>query len=474
VPQQALIVLLNALLAAGVEAPGFVPRNMFHRDGHLCVIDWEDASFAAPSAAPSDLTVMKWDIAWSDVYRIDPRVRHTITVRRKDEPPDTFERAFLDLMGVGLVPAEARTRGMELTLRSELYVRGVEGITAAELGHLVDEILPARHSVLYTSVTAHLRAVGGEPAYAKFLTGFWKDVHSRAAIGRRATRTNGLHVNLLLFLCSAADRCLAPWRSDTASLDELRNALSELAPHGGWTAACRRAELAEALLVRICDLVVSALGLTDIELILRGSLAQGAVTYCSDLDFELSGPRFPSGHRGAERLVLDILAACGLEAEASEGRPTEADLYDQRSGLTRDVHEWMELRRPGSDLHDPGWLRHIFAPTMTQLVYTDSEYERAGRRNSAKFAWFEARTLLARLAFRYAQGPPPVIIWRQLNLVDKVIDGVRANELRDIVMIALDLRERNGQDLAQISALQRRIDELCRQVSLPGAGTDRN
>ena len=67
-----------------------------------------------------------------------------------------------------------------------------------------------------------------------------------------------------------------------------------------------------------------------------------------------------------------------------------------------------------------------------------------------------------------------MIIQRQLNLVDNFIDGAHANELRDIVVTALELRERNVRDLAPICALQRRIDELCSQVALPGAGTGRN
>ena len=93
-----LLALLRALLSVGIEAPGFVPRNLFHRDDRLYAIDWEDTQFADAPTEPSELTAMKWDIAWSDIYRIDPGLRHFIGARREREPVlDTFEQALVDL-----------------------------------------------------------------------------------------------------------------------------------------------------------------------------------------------------------------------------------------------------------------------------------------------------------------------------------------------------------------------------------------
>jgi hypothetical protein len=124
----------------------------------------------------------------------------------------------------------------------------------------------------------------------------------------------------------------------------------------------------------VCDLVIKPLGLTDLQLILRGSLAQGVVSNRSDLDFELSSTAHPHGHRGAERLVVDILGTFGLASEASDGRPAEVDIHDSSSGLGRDLYEWMELRRPGSVVHDPGWLADVLQPDPTLLVTVRSSY----------------------------------------------------------------------------------------------------
>ncbi|MEU3568615.1 hypothetical protein AB0E96_09330, partial [Kitasatospora sp. NPDC036755] len=57
------------------------------------------------------------------------------------------------------------------------------------------------------------------------------------------------------------------------------------------------------------------------ELILRGSCAQGVLGRGSDVDFELSSPDHPTGHRALEDLVIEALTCLGLAAEGSAARP---------------------------------------------------------------------------------------------------------------------------------------------------------
>lgn len=462
-PRHRLIVLLASLMDAGVEAPGFVPRNLFYRDGRLYVIDWEDAEFITPSASPDRLTAMKWDIAWSDAFMADPQLRLVFADRLRDDAPlDSFEQALASLTDPTLDSVQLRERGVAMTLTSELHVPSTLGVTAAELGHLADEVLLAEHSVLYTALSARVRSVAGDEQYARFIENLWQTAQNRRTREPGASTADA--AGWLYALCTTADSCM----SLRPPLVEVHQQLMDLAEEDGWDAALRRAVVAEDLLTRVCDLVVSALALTGLQLILRGSLAQGIVSRRSDLDFELSGRLHPHGHHGVERLVLDILAAFDLDAEASEGRPTEADIYDPRSGLARDLHEWMELRRPGSDLHDPGWLKEFLDVSVSSLVDTQSEYERAGRQRSAKYIWFEVRTLLARLAFKNAAGRPPATVTRQIELLSGHVEESHAAEIQDLLLLALTLREQDIPAPADYWDVQDRLTELRHRLELPG------
>lgn len=432
-PLPTLLALLHAFLAAGVDAPGLVPRNMFHRHGRVHVIDWEDADISDHPTAPASLTVMKWDIAWSDIYRHDPDIRHILSTRHTPEPPlDPFERAAAELLGT--TPDHVRHQGIDLTLRSELHVP-VTGIgpSAAELGHLADEVLPPRHSVLYTLLTAHIRDTTGDHGYRQFLDALWTDIRHHTE-----TANNGTN-QWLRSITIHADHTLTP-RSTSPELVDLYREFTALRTESCWATAQHRAQVAEALLCRVCELVTTVLGHNDLQLLLRGSLSQHLLTSRSDLDFELSNPQHPHGHRGAEHLVIDILTAFGIEAEGSAGRPTEPDLVSP-TGLTRDLHEWMELRRPGSPHHDPGWLRPLFNVLTDQLINTRSIYETTPRPTTAKLAWFEARALLARLAFQHGQPTPPATIEDQMTLIRTHLTAPLADQIHALLHRALTLRE---------------------------------
>ena len=135
----------------------------------------------------------------------------------------------------------------------------------------------------------------------------------------------------------------------------------------------------EALLVRISDLVTASLGLSDdLHFILRGSLSQGLLPNKSDLDFELSSPQHPDGHRDVEQVVLDILAAFGIDAEASAGRPTEPDLHDavDRSEPVTYTNGWNSGARDPKSMTRPGCDRP-FNPDPGRLAGTASRYGRA-------------------------------------------------------------------------------------------------
>ena len=470
--------LLGELLARGVDASGCVPRNLFLTDAGLAMIDWEDARFGPGLLRPSVLTLMKWDVAWSDVFGCDLKLReHFEPASPTDDAElDGFEVALRELTGCASPAQEVRALGVEATLCSELHVPGVAGVSAAELGHLAEDVLPPKLSVFHTLLTAHVRRTRGEPAYAALLQELGRAVEAHPALRSRKPVTNQGQADLsaawIRTLCCAADKQLdeQPWaepKGGTPGVATAAERLAALAPEQGWHAACARAALAEALLARIANLVTCSLGL-DLQLILRGSLAQGVLGQRSDIDFELSSPTHPAGHHGAEGLVIDILACFGLAAEGSAARPVEADIKGSNPAVSRDLHEWFELRRPGSHQHDPGWVAQALRPSRDRLVIQQSEYEGLGRQHSAKYLWFEARAALARLVFREHPGTPPVTLPEQLDLLPSLIGSALAAEIRQIVLASFDQREQASPDLTVCVALQHRLDRLRALLSLPG------
>ncbi|GAA4263451.1 hypothetical protein [Dactylosporangium darangshiense] len=466
-PRPVVEVMLRGLLDAGIEWSGFVPRNLFVRDAGLYAIDWEDARFCDSPAGPDEVTVAKWDVGWSDVYRSDPGFRARFSPRRSVDgsPLDDFEVNLRELTAPGATGTAIRTRGAELTLRSELYAPVLTGdLTPAELGHLADELLPAPWSVFHTALTAWARPRLGDAGYAALLSTVCRAVGPLTA-GYDAT--TALPTRWIRALLLSVDEA-TPDQRGAEPLGVLVERMTSLAGHTGLEAAERRAGVAEAILVRVCDLVVAALDLDGLQLLLRGSLAQGVVTGRSDVDFELSGPAHPRGHAGAEALVVGALASFGITAEATVGRPVEADLCDPGAGTTRDLHEWMELRRPGSAAHDPGWLDAVIRADPAGLAIRQSEYERAGREHSAKYLWFEARAALARVVMRATPSVPPVTVPDQFAALPELLGHDDARELRAVVLGALDQRELDHADPARCADLRGRLDTIRERHGLPG------
>ncbi|MEJ2611287.1 MAG: hypothetical protein P8179_14685 [Candidatus Thiodiazotropha sp.] len=466
-PHTHLIEVLSIFMGAGIEAPGFVPRNLFYNNNRIFIIDWEAATFCRRISAYNSLSVMKLDIAWSDVYRKDPGIRHNISVLNEGSPIlDSFEKSFRDLTDEYCTPRVIREKCINLTLTSELYLPFTETVTASELGHLVDEILPQTHSVLYTTLTAYMRNTLGNKIYAKFISDLWTDIQKYYKANLHDDPLDNLQNNILASIFICADRYLC---STDIPLTILQHNIQALNLCTGWDSAIDRAKISEKLLVRICDLVLTAFDPNPrIELILRGSLAQGLVSRKSDLDFELSSPQWPNGHHNLENLVLDALAAFNILAEASNGRPLERDFVDSASGVTRDLHEWMELRQTGSRYHNPGWLQQILNPTTEQFCKTQSCYEQSGRQQTAKYVWFEARALLARWIFCSTSGVVPVTTPHQLDIIRENVGGADYIAFKEIIHIALTLREHDAPEHHEVQSLQIRIDELRNKYNLPG------
>ncbi|MFD5565022.1 hypothetical protein [Kitasatospora griseola] len=463
--------LLLALLDRGVEASGCVPRNMFRQDGRTVLIDWEDALLVQAGAAPGELTLMKWDIAWSDLFGRDLGLRERIPV----SPPsrrgelDDFETVLAGWLPRTATRRDVRRHGVEVTLASELPVEAAGSASAARLGHLAEDVLPAGLGVFHTVLTAYLREQRGEAAYGSLL----RKLDALAASARPAAspaEVGALRRAWVLALFSAVESNLP---AEAAGLEQLAERIGQLAPADGWDAACERATVAEQVTGRIAGVIATVLRMEELDLLLRGSCAQGVMGRASDVDFELSSAAFPDGHQPAENLLIEALACLGLDAEGSAARPAERDLVSADGDMSRDLHEWFELRRPGSALHDPGWAAAALTPPSADLIGSPSRYEEQGREHTTKYLWFESRAALARLVSTASgTGRMPVTLERQLAVLPLLIGTVDAAELRDLVHATFALREAadpvDGPAGGEITRLADRLDRLRQRLGLPG------
>ncbi|MFF1785576.1 hypothetical protein ACFVX9_03850 [Kitasatospora sp. NPDC058243] len=471
-----IVALLVALLGRGVEASGCVPRNMFRRGGETVLIDWEDALLVPAGAAPDEVTLMKWDIAWSDLLGRDLRLRERIPVSApvRDVELDGFETVLAGWLPVTMTRRDVRRCGIEVTLASELPLVKHRSASAASLGHLAEDVLPSGLGVFHSVLTARLREQRGEDAYA-LLLGQLNTLVSSCLPAASSPKSEGLRRAWVLALFSAAESHLMP--APEPPLEQLVERVDQLASASGWVAASERAATAAEITGRLAAAILAVLRLDEeLDLLLRGSCAQGVMTRGSDVDFELSSAKHPAGHRSAEDLLIEALACLGLMAEGSAARPAEHDLASADSRTSRDLHEWFELRRPGSDLQDPGWATDLLTPPSAGTVARPSQYEQQGREGTAKYLWFESRAALARLAYTASDASRmPVTLERQLAIIPQVIGVEAATELRDLVHATFALREMSGsarpvedQAKGEIARLAERLDRFRQRVGLPG------
>ncbi|MFL6161961.1 MAG: hypothetical protein ACJ74U_07010 [Jatrophihabitantaceae bacterium] len=234
----------------------------------------------------------------------------------------------------------------------------------------------------------------------------------------------------------------------------------------GWKAAVGRALLAERLLLATYAWAILRSGVREpLDLLLRGSGAQRLLSVFSDLDYEVSSPAHPHGHADVEAWMAERLAALGIDAEGSTGRPLEADLVDS-TGQTRDLHELTELRRAGSPRRDLGWVGDAFADLPMNWWNRVSTYEAHGRHRHAKFAFFEIRALICRLSWRH--DVPDGTTTGQLAGLVRVLPTEAAN-LRTLAVDALSCYETDPHaSTSGVEDLQQRMAELRRRQQLAG------
>jgi hypothetical protein len=411
--------LAGTLIGCGIVWEGLAPRNLVHAGGVFLLLDLEDVAFGTTC---TDLTRFKWRLNWEPHGALPQIEAACEPLRTTVAPLDSFERAYAALTGA----EDVRGICARATLISErsLALPHEAPWTPFEAGHFADDLLPPSLSVLYTFATAAGRQERGEAWYADRL----RRLHDAASA---AVVAGPAEVALaLLSVCAGIEEPLATLRS--------------LGKRRGLPAALRRAELLDVVVAGLANWILEALGRRGAwQLLLRGSLGQAVVGCRSDVDFEISSPAFPLGVPAVEEALRDALALAGIESEGSAGRPREADLV--AGCLTRDLHEWMELRQPGSPAHAPGWNAGVFTPP--RHWFTPSTFERAGLPRTPKALFFRVRTLIARLAFSH--GLQLAATRPQLVALVPLVGEEAAHRLEALLEEALTAyeEEREGEEL---------------------------
>ncbi len=182
-PMSAFLAAMDRLLSRGIEWVGFQPRNVIREgDGSLGLIDWEDCRFS-PSGIRcrdiGDLTMLFWSIGWAGHYgltaeRFASELCRTLELTVRVELLDQFERAYAAIVGNDLPEHAVRRRCSPATIATEAPRPGGSPddvprhdpdvvLGHADLGHLLDELLPPHLSVLYTFAThTHSHLGGGD------------------------------------------------------------------------------------------------------------------------------------------------------------------------------------------------------------------------------------------------------------------------------------------------------------------------
>lgn len=486
-----LMRLYGTLLNHGIEWSGWLPRNMFLKDGELWLIDFEDVRFhPAGDFSVSDLTLFKLILGWGQIFEKDAvcaALAEVVGTRRISTAyPDSFERALAELLN-SKDQQQVRQFGFEITYRSELPLKDHPSagayLTSMDIGHLMEDILDDDYlSVWYTVGTSKIRNLYGDGVYADFLLSFehalvtWLKDPSGAEHGPAAMQSlRQLSLCLLIRFFALPDGNICNAISQAENTPAIFRLLEFSSPcvasimdflrlrsRKGWDAAIARSKAMHRFMSQIYALLTwSFPALSTYSLLLRGSCAQGLMSIHSDIDFEISSQGSPMGFLPAENLLSGILTVFGLEHEGSAGRPTEIDLISP-VGYTRDLHEWTELTVPGSPLPDRGWINGLFSADPAWRFY--SEYESQNHDLSPKYLFFRIRAIIERCALLHAVNNASID--EKIKGLSAIPDFSARETLFQMTERCLNCYESPTIDFNEILELNHYIDMLYAQAEI--------
>lgn len=477
--------IYSVLLKIGIEWSGFLPRNLFFEGGKWYCIDFEDVYFHKnDNWSIRDLTIFKLLLGWGQVYEINQVRKELEIVLNAREitfaPLDSFEKALAELID-SKIDSCTRSFGFDITYESELPVNSSSMthnyLSSMDIGHLVEDIFDNDYlSVWYTMSTSKMRIDYGDDYYAWFLNCFehvlvvWLN-ESRTSFQekKKIKQLQEIICCLLILFSEKQPEDLVCNLKDTISVSEIFAILETINPCvtsikqfqqlqfvGGWSAALARSKCIHNFLKNIYLQLTKCFPLlSEYDLLLRGSCAQGLMTMKSDVDFEISSEQKPHGFIAAERLLSSILDIFNIECEGSPERPTEIDMKSMQ-GFTRDFHEWCELVIPGSKTQDKGWNNLLYNVDAIWQCY--SEYESQKHNLSTKYLFFQIRAIIERYAIKYSITQSLIS-----DILKELYDYLPNGEmimLNETVQNCLKCYEANSIDIDKCISLKHTIDYL--------------
>jgi hypothetical protein len=182
-PWERFVGTLRRLSDAGIAWPGFLPRNVIATPDHdLVMIDWEKCHLQdGGDRTVGDLCLLFWAMGWAGHYgltaaQFQDRLWAELALTVVADTLDDFERAYASLAELGLDPANVRRRCSEATIATESMDLAIHARTStemllgpAEVGHLLNELLPPHLSVLYTFASKAYLDTHGPDRYLTFV-----------------------------------------------------------------------------------------------------------------------------------------------------------------------------------------------------------------------------------------------------------------------------------------------------------------
>lgn len=473
-------------LNIGVEWAGFLPRNIILTNNKLTLIDWESVVFHSDFSKVkiSEMTKFKFILGWSQIYGdpklLEAKLNKVLKPYKTLSPQlDCFEMAYDNITGNQKGKKEIRYECNRATLFSEEYLNTVVTceLSPMDLGHIIDELLPVNLSVFYTFGTAKLRKKLGDLIYQKFVNALKNILHlgfiENTVSQRIKFNLNNVCKTIILALIMffrhkneitidilSACNSLQEFYDIIYKFDSVCQAFIEfdnMRLERGFKNAQKRSWYIDIILTGIFNLVKDIFSIQDsFELLLRGSCAHCLMTSISDVDFEISSNEFPDGFKGVEDLIGTFLDIFNIRWEGSSGRPKEVDLRNDK-GISRDLHEWSELRKPGSHKHNPGWLLHEFENDIAWWN-KQSVYERTPHQVTIKFLFYEIRALISRIANK--NNINYSCINCQLILLEDILPSYQINKLKELLYIITDLYENNNGSTKDVFCLSEQLSRI--------------
>lgn len=486
------IEIFLSLLKEGIMWTGFLPRNIIPVNGKLIFIDWDDAVFQQkPINKICDLNLMKLTLGWAQIFPHSQNImnKYCKTCREVTgfSDLDIFEKTYASIETY-LNEIGIRDCCNRITLFTEIPDAPIlnKKLTPMEIGHLIDELLDPYISVLYSFGSNHLKKKLGKDGFKIFIDAIahvfqMELIYSGAKdyIKFDLIKLKQQLVLVLLACFESEDVNLFQGITKAEGRDDINDLLvhnvsiskffikyGQLRDRKGLSNAIERARVIDGFIQPLfCMLLTIFPQDHELDLLLRGSLGQGIVTINSDIDFEISGEFYREGHRGIEKLMGSIFDVFEIPWQGSADRPVEEDIVSKRYGLSRDLHEWFELRRPGFNRSCRGWLENEFSISDVEIARKSSKYENSGNPLTAKFVFFEIRATIARIAF--LNGLQIACTKNQCEGLKDKIGEKMYKEIKSILELSLKYYENDFDTKCDLNKLHTRIEIIRSIYSMP-------